>query len=166
MSEEVKLLPCPVDNFYDHVRKERMGMSIATCPLRTPSLLEGEKMRKIWDRLETELHTEDGLEWTTIEAISIDLGRIINAKPTAFATEDSESRTIRQRDEAECMLQKIDEVLGGTGEWSNKYNCGIQALNRATDLQAKLAEKQKLYSNLSTEWANLVRGREAGSNEN
>ncbi len=61
--------------------------------------------------------------------------------------EKSESDLIGERDRREDQLQNIDVILGGTGGWSNNYDCGDEALKRAGQLQTDHSRLKKLFVN-------------------
>ena len=61
--------------------------------------------------------------------------------------------TINERDRANNFLQSIDVALGGSGEWSNNYDCGVNALERAEGLVADLAGREAELEDAEAELA-------------
>jgi len=79
--------------------------------------------------------------------VAIDWGRhavdIIKSQTKQLAAAEKDClAVIDKRDAAEDCLRQIDIALGGTGEWSNNYDCGTEALARATNLTEQLAAAQ------------------------
>lgn len=51
--------------------------------------------------------------------------------------EASELQLIGERDHFENQVRDIDIALGGSGEWSNVYDCGVEALAKIAELEAE-----------------------------
>jgi len=60
--------------------------------------------------------------------------------------------TLAERDLREDQVQAIDVALGGTGEWSNNYDCGVEALKHIAELQAKVAGRDETIERLMNAW--------------
>jgi hypothetical protein len=72
--------------------------------------------------------------------------------------EASESQLIGERDHFEDQVRDIDLALGGSGEWSNLRDCGVEAILNIAGLQAELANtKDKEREAKAEAFRNLIK---------